>query len=286
MEASCSIPALLLLLFVVFLSLQTHTLTSLTVSTAESGDCPDDATPFLDEQSEDASVPHPDKPAFIDPEDEENPTGYTSLSGVHTGFFDDYQSDLAKWTHTKVFDYLGQFKAGQIACSVVKGDRALTIPETAKRYGLSTKVTSMDHLPEKEVVLQYEAKFDQGIAYGNAYVKLPAGQFDSASLKRAKFYSIMFGSDKCGSTDKVRFIFQSTNPVTGKIAEHPLRERPSVASTLTKRLICTLSSSGLMAYLSLTLTMSQRKTVILADKLYPPVQPQKEIDDRDDRKQG
>ena len=43
---------------------------------------------------------------------------------------------------------------------------------------------------------------------------------DLGALDNESPYSIMFGPDKCGGTNKVHFIFRFTNPVTGETEEN------------------------------------------------------------------
>lgn len=310
--------ALLLLIFVVFLSLQTHTSTALVAAEdanlddddvaekdpadgdgVDSMDMPpdedgedDDESNDEDEEEEeaeeedddDASTSDPDRPAILDPEGEENATGYKPPSAVHAAFFDDFQSDLAKWTHTKDSDYAGEFKIGQGASPVFKGDRALIIPEKARRYGLSAKVTGMDDVDKKDVIVQYEVKLDQGMTCGGAYLKLPTGDFDPSTFNGATPYSIMFGPDKCGSTDKVHFIFQSKNPVTGKMIEHHLKEPPSVANTYDKKTHLYTVIVKADGKFEVLVDNELKKDGTLSENFEPPVQPEKEIDDPDDKK--
>lgn len=48
----------------------------------------------------------------------------------------------------------------------------------------------------------------------------------AADLKDNTGYSIMFGPDKCGSTNKVHFILRIKNPVSGEYVEHHLDSPP------------------------------------------------------------
>ena len=50
---------------------------------------------------------------------------------------------------------------------------------------------------------------------------LHAEEFSNASP-----YIIMFGPDKCGSTNKVHFIFRHKNPITGEYEEKHLAAPP------------------------------------------------------------
>eukprot|EP00177_Eucheuma_denticulatum_P006698 GFKZ01012180.1.p1 GENE.GFKZ01012180.1~~GFKZ01012180.1.p1 ORF type:complete len:759 (-),score=173.70 GFKZ01012180.1:388-2346(-) len=320
--ASRSALLLLILSLIVILSLQTHSSNAL-IATADTADADDDIDPLdagddidpldadddlsfdeedddfdLDDEDddfageedddeppvEDEPEPEPGKPATIDPEGEEGASGYTAPSGTGATFFDHFQSGLSKWTATKEANYGGEFKVGQGADPIFKGDRALIIPVKANHYGLSAKIDSMTDLSATDVVLQYEVKLEQGMTCGGAYMKLPTGEFDPESFKGDTPYSIMFGPDKCGPTDKVHFIFQSKNPVTGAMVEHHLKDPPSVANTYDKKthLYTLIVKKG--GKFELLIDNEMKKDGSLADDFEPPVQPEKEIDDPEDKK--
>ena len=79
------------------------------------------------------------------------------------------------------------------------------MPEKAKHYGLTTKLdTEID--PADGLVLQYELKLSEGLTCGGAYLKYLTATpgFDPADLTDGTPYSIMFGPDKCGATNKAR----------------------------------------------------------------------------------
>lgn len=59
--------------------------------------------------------------------------------------------------------------------------------------------------PSEGLVLQYELKLSDGLSCGGAYLKLltDTAGFDPAELTDGTPYTIMFGPDKCGATNKV-----------------------------------------------------------------------------------
>lgn len=59
--------------------------------------------------------------------------------------------------------------------------------------------------PAKGLALQYELKLSEGLSCGGAYLKFVSDSkdYEPSSLKEATPYTIMFGADKCGSTNKV-----------------------------------------------------------------------------------
>ena len=74
---------------------------------------------------------------------------------------------------------------------------------------------------EKQLVLQYEVAFQNGLDCGGGYVKLlsSAKDLDLRQLTDKTPYTIMFGPDKCGSDSKFHLIFRHVHPETGAIEE-------------------------------------------------------------------
>ena len=81
----------------------------------------------------------------------------------------------------------------------------LQVPEKAKHYGISSLLPSAVD-PAKDLVLQFELKLTNGLSCGGAYIKFVTADkdFTPAGLKDDTPYSVMFGPDKCGDTNKVR----------------------------------------------------------------------------------
>lgn len=59
--------------------------------------------------------------------------------------------------------------------------------------------------PAQGLVLQYELKLTNGLSCGGAYLKFVTadGSFTPEGLKDDTPYTVMFGPDKCGATNKV-----------------------------------------------------------------------------------
>lgn len=228
-----------------------------------------------------------DKPAVIDPPDQKasDANAYSAPKASGALFFDDFQDGLKKWTHSEVSMYAGQFAVGQGESPVFPGDRGLIIPQKARHYALSAPVVGAEDLTVSDLVVQYEVKFSDGMTCGGAYVKLPTDGFPgSKKFDSSVKYSVMFGPDKCGSTDKVHFIFQSKNPKTGELKEHHLSNPPTVASSFDKSThlySLYVQSNGSFSVL---IDGEVKRSGSLADDFEPPVQPPKEISDKDDKK--
>ncbi|KAG6506803.1 hypothetical protein ZIOFF_032133 [Zingiber officinale] len=134
-----------------------------------------------------------------------------------------------RWIASEKEDYKGIWKHAK---SDGHEDYGLLVSETARKYAIVKELDEPTVLKDT-TVLQFEVRFQNGLECGGAYLKYLCPQdagwtpkgFDNESP-----YTIMFGPDKCGSTNKVHFIFQHKNPKTGKFVEHHLKYPPSVPS--------------------------------------------------------
>lgn len=247
-------------------------------------DADDDEDDLAPEDDDAADTQDPDKPVVLDPPGKENDSSYVAPSTSGAVFADNFQDGLSKWTYTEADDYSGKFAIGQGANPTLAGDRALIIPDKARKYGLSVAVPGLLDLSSKSLVVQYELKLDQGMTCGGAYLKLPLAGFNVKKLTGDTPYSIMFGPDKCGSTDKVHFIFQSLNPVTGKLTEHHLKTPPQVANSYDKKTHLYTLIVNADSTFELLVDNEKKSYGPLSEKFDPPVQPLKEIDDPEDKK--
>lgn len=72
-------------------------------------------------------------------------------------------------------------------------------------------------------------KAQTGLECGGAYMKLLTDSPEGIKFKEFSNdtpYTIMFGPDKCGGTNKVHFIFRHKNPITGVYEEKHLQSAP------------------------------------------------------------
>ena len=77
------------------------------------------------------------------------------------------------------------------------------MPDKARHYGIAAQLDEPLQA-EKGLALQFELKLSDGLTCGGAYLKyLTSGKFEASGLKDDTPYTIMFGPDKCGSTNKV-----------------------------------------------------------------------------------
>ena len=97
--------------------------------------------------------------------------------------------------------------------------------EKARKYAIVNDFDEPMSLKDGTTVLQFENRLQNGLESGGAYLKylLPqeAGwkpkEFDNESL-----YSIMFGPEKCGATNKAHYILKHKNIKNGEYVEHIL----------------------------------------------------------------
>lgn len=78
------------------------------------------------------------------------------------------------------------------------------VPEAATHYGLTSLLEEPAELAEG-VTIQFEVKWANKHTCGGGYLKFFThdSSFKAADMKSDTPYSIMFGPDKCGSTNKV-----------------------------------------------------------------------------------
>jgi calnexin len=88
-----------------------------------------------------------------------------------------------------------------------QGDEAMVAPDLARHYGVAKPLdTPAD--PSAGFVFQYEVALTEGLECGGAYAKLltATDSLDLSVLDGDTPYTIMFGPDKCGGTNKVTFL--------------------------------------------------------------------------------
>ncbi|KAI3759572.1 hypothetical protein L6452_07478 [Arctium lappa] len=146
-----------------------------------------------------------------------------------TLFYESFDESFEKsWIVSENEDYLGVWKHSK---SEGHDDYGLLVREKARKYGIVKELDKPVELIDHTTVLQFETRLQNGLECGGAYLKYlrpqepgwTPKQFDNNSP-----YSIMFGPDKCGATNKVHFIVNLKNPMSGKYEEHHLKATPSV----------------------------------------------------------
>jgi calnexin len=193
---------------------------------------------------------------------------------------DDVDEVLAK--------YDGKWAVEPSLDAVLKGDLGLVLKSKAKHSAISKSISRPFHFSNrKPLVVQYEVKFQNALECGGAYVKLiahdPAFKPDQFHDKTG--FSVMFGPDKCGTDAKYHFIVRFRNPVSGVVEEHHAKK---------SQLIDAFFSDGKSHLFTLVVRPDNRFQMMidttevnagsLLSDMSPPIVPEKEIVDPEDKK--
>jgi len=84
-------------------------------------------------------------------------------------------------------------------------DTGLKTGEDARFFGISTSFDSFSN-KGKDLVIQYQMKHEQSIECGGGYIKVGPKPDDLTQFGDPTPYSVMFGPDPCGSTNRIHVI--------------------------------------------------------------------------------
>ncbi|KAG4998907.1 hypothetical protein JHK87_019979 [Glycine soja] len=200
-------------------------------------------------------------------------------------FYESFDEDFEdRWIVSQKDEYNGVWKHAK---SEGHDDYGLLVSEKVRKYAIVKELDEAVGLKDETVVLQFETRLQNGLECGGAYLKYLRPQ--EAGWKSKEFdnespYSIMFGPDKCGATNKVHFIFKHKNPKSGEYVEHHLKNPPSVPSDKLSHVYTAILKSD--NELQILIDGEQKKKVnfLSADDFEPPLIPPKTIPDSDDKK--
>merc|ERR1711959_425347 len=85
-------------------------------------------------------------------------------------------------------------------------DQGIQTSEDSKFFGISAGFDSFSN-EGKDLVIQYQAKYEKDIECGGGYLKLGPKMDDPSKFGDPTPYNIMFGPDKCGYTKRTHLIF-------------------------------------------------------------------------------
>lgn len=158
------------------------------------------------------------------------------------------------------------------------------VPTKAQFYGISGLLSKPIN-PADGLALQFELKLSEdAFGCGGAYLKFLTAdaKFVPKDLKDDSPYTVMFGPDKCGATNKVHLIFRHKNPKTGTIEEKHLKAPPIMAAgTETHVYTAIVKPDNTYAIL---IDGEESKAGSLFEDFEPPFLPPKEIPDPKDSK--
>ncbi|KAL8842543.1 MAG: hypothetical protein Q9170_000497 [Blastenia crenularia] len=246
----------------------------------EANDAPEVSSASLAESSTSLPV---EKPTF-------------TPSKIKAPFFEQFTDDWdSRWqpSHAKKEDsksdedwaYVGTWSVEEPhVLKAIEGDKGLVVKNPAAHHAISAKFDKKIDNKGKTLVVQYEVKLQNGLECGGAYLKLLRDnkKLHAEEFSNASPYVIMFGPDKCGATNKVHFIFQHKNPKTGEYEEKHLTSPPMARIVKTTSLY-TLIVNPDQTY-EIRIDGEKMKNGSLLEDFTPSVNPEKEIDDPNDKK--
>ncbi|CAM6040781.1 unnamed protein product [Sphagnum compactum] len=201
-----------------------------------------------------------------------------------TVFYDSFDENWdGRWVVSQSSDYGGKWKHEK---SDGHEDYGLLVSEPAKKYGIAVDLPEEVDPKDSAVVLQYDLRLQKGLECGGAYLKylLPqAAGWTPSDFNNESPYSIMFGPDKCGSTNKVHFIFRHKNPKTGKYVEHHLKNPPMIVNDKLSHVYTAVIYPD--NTVKIFIDGDEKKTAnLLSDDFEPTVIPPETIPDPEDKK--
>ncbi|XP_039037092.1 calnexin homolog [Hibiscus syriacus] len=189
-----------------------------------------------------------------------------------------------RWIVSNKDDYKGVWKHSK---SEGHDDYGLLVSEKARKYAIVTELNAPVSLKDGTTALQFETRFQSGPECGGAYLKYLGPQ--EAQCKPKEFdnespYSIMFGPDKCGTTNKVHFILKHKNPKNGEYVEHHLKHAPSAPSDKLTHVYTVTLKRDKEVRIMIDGKEKKKANFLATDDFDPPLIPPKTIPDPDDMK--
>lgn len=131
---------------------------------------------------------------------------------------------------TKASNYTGKWEVQESAAPQgIAGEKHIVMTEANSYYAISAPFSEPLDPKGKTLIVQFEVRFQDGIECGGAYAKIFGDEnYVPDEVTNETKYVIMFGPDKCGSTNKVHFIFRHKNPKNGEFEEKHLTDTPLI----------------------------------------------------------
>merc|ERR1711877_878 len=86
------------------------------------------------------------------------------------------------------------------------GDKGIQTAQDSRFFGIATSFDSFSN-EGKDLIIQYQAKYEKDVECGGGYVKIGPKMSDPKTFGDPTPYNIMFGPDKCGYTKRTHLIF-------------------------------------------------------------------------------
>ncbi|KAL5733817.1 hypothetical protein ACOSP7_031678 [Xanthoceras sorbifolium] len=202
-----------------------------------------------------------------------------------TLFYESFNETFdGRWIVSEKNDYKGVWKHSK---SEGHDDYGLLVSQKARKYAIVKELDQILDMRDRRIVLQYDVRFQYGIECGGAYLKFLHPQ--ETGWKPQEFdgktpYSMMFGPDRCGFTNKVHFIFKHKNPKTGNYVEHHLLKPPTFPDDKLSHVYTAILDNENRLRILIDGKQRRKAKFFSADDFAPALLPAKSIFDPDDKK--
>merc|ERR1719432_32787 len=85
-------------------------------------------------------------------------------------------------------------------------DKGIQTAQDSRFFGIASSFDSFSN-EGKQVIIQYQAKYEKDVECGGGYLKIGPKLDDLTTFGDPTVYNIMFGPDKCGYTKRTHLIF-------------------------------------------------------------------------------
>ncbi|KAF5095662.1 hypothetical protein D0Z03_001779 [Geotrichum reessii] len=185
------------------------------------------------------------------------------------------------------FSYVGKWEIEEpTVFPGFKGDKGLVVKSPAAHHAISTLLEEPLDNKGKTLVLQYEVKLQESLECGGAYIKLLSENEDlhNKEFSNESPYQVMFGPDKCGSTNKVHFIIRRKNPITGEYEEKHLKNPAPARLNKSTNLYTLIIKEDQDFEIRINGKVVRAGNLLDEGVMNPSINPPKEIDDPNDVK--
>lgn len=117
-----------------------------------------------------------------------------------------------------------------------KKETGIQTSEDSKFFGISASFDSFSN-EGKELIIQYQAKYEKDVECGGGYVKVGPKMADPTTFGDPTPYNVMFGPDKCGYTKRTHLIFSHKGKNVLKKSDLPYKQEGEGTSHLYRMLL-------------------------------------------------
>lgn len=229
------------------------------------------------------TIEHPAFEAYpVSPGEFESASLFEQFSETEDAIWSRWRKSHAKKAGTEEeWTYVGEWSIEEPKVfGGFKGDKGLVLKSEAAHHAISNVFDQPLDNSGKTLVAQYEVKLGQTLNCGGAYLKLlkSTPELGSTEFSNDTPYVIMFGPDRCGSTDKVHLIIN----VGGE--EHHLNLPPRSDLTLSSTLYTLVLHEDQRFEIRINGDVVKAGLLTSQDTFRPDLLPPSEIDDPEDKK--